>query len=218
MRNLVIYGGTFDPPHNGHINTAINVQNHFNFDCFLFLPCKTPVLKNHAVATPEQRIQMLKLALASQSKQNNFKIDLSEIHRATPSYMVDSLQHFRKEYGENVAITLLMGADAFSQLPRWHAWRKLLTLANLLVIKRAGFTEETNDALIKALLLKHETHDDTAMTKQPHGLIYRFDAGNFNFSSTWIREQLGENRDLTDFLPQAVIRYIKRESLYSKQS
>ncbi|KTD26172.1 MULTISPECIES: nicotinate-nucleotide adenylyltransferase [Legionella] len=216
MRNLVIYGGTFDPPHNGHINTAINVQNYFHFDRFLFLPCKTPVLKNQAFATPEQRIAMLKLALTSQNRDKNFEIDLSEINRDSPSYMVDTLRHFRTIWGNTMPITLLMGADAFSQLPRWHAWEKLLPLANLLVIKRAGFIEEMNNDAINELLIKHETDDEKAITTQTHGLICRFNAGNFNFSSTWIREQLREHHDLTDYLPTAVIHYIKEKGLYTK--
>ncbi len=175
MHNLIIYGGTFDPPHNGHLNTAINVQDHFNFDRFIFLPCKTPLLKNYAAATPAQRLAMLELALDLQNKTKHFGIDLAEIKRDTPSYMVESLHHFRQQYGERIAITLLLGADTFSQLPHWHDWQKLLTLANLLVIKRAGFSEQYSNA-IKELLMRHETTDAKAITRQAHGFIYRYDA------------------------------------------
>lgn len=215
MRNLIIFGGTFDPPHNGHINTAINVQNHFNFERFLFLPCKTPLLKNQATATPIQRIDMLNLALATVDKTLNFQIDLSEINRDTPSYMVDSLQHFRKQFGEQIVLTLLMGADAFSQLPYWHAWTKLLTLANILVIKRAGFDDKTHSDLIRELLIKHETKDSTAICEQKYGAIYRFDAGNFDFSSTWVRKELRGNKDLSNYLPESIMQYIKQNGLYS---
>lgn len=214
MRNLIIFGGTFDPPHNGHINTAINVQKHFNFDRFLFLPCKTPVLKNEATATPIQRIDMLNLALAAVDKTLNFQIDLSEINRDTPSYMVDSLQHFRKQFGEQIVLTLLMGADAFSQLPYWHDWTKLLTLANILVIKRAGFDDRAHSDSIKELLIKHETQNSTAICEQSYGAIYHFDAGSFDFSSTWVRKELSKKKDLSSFIPESVMQYIKQKGLY----
>lgn len=214
MRNLLIYGGTFDPIHNGHINTAINVQNHFNFDRFVFLPCKIPLLKNDAVATAEQRIDMIELALAYRAKDKHFAIDLSEINRDSPSYMVDSLANFRHQLGNELAITLLMGADTFNQLPKWYAWQQLLTLANLLVIKRTGIDDMQTPELMKELLLKHESQDDKAIGIQAHGLIYRYDAGSYDFSSSWIRKQLAAGKNLNGYLPESVLQYIKQNNLY----
>lgn len=215
MRNLLIYGGTFDPIHNGHINTAINVQNYFNFDRFIFLPCKIPVLKNKAIATAAQRIDMINLALLQQDKDKHFALDLSEINRDSPSYMVDSLQNFRDELGDKIAITLLMGADTFNQLPHWHAWHRLLTLANILVIKRPGFNEAQTPSL-ENLLDKHETEDKNALCQQAQGVIYRYDAGSFNFSSSWIRKQFAEGKTPQGYLPEPVLQYIKQNNLYFK--
>lgn len=212
MRNLIIFGGTFDPIHKGHVEIAINVQNHFNFDRFVFLPCKIPVLKNNAIATPAQRIDMLQLALKNQDK--NFEIDLSEINRDTPSYMVNTLRSFRNQLGENVAITLLMGADTFYQLPQWYEWQQLLSLANILVIKRAGIEDMKLPTSIQKLLIEHETHDDQAICHHTHGLIYHYDAGSFEVSSTWIRKQLAEGKDLLSYLPESVHQYIKQNGVY----
>lgn len=216
MHSLIIYGGTFDPVHNGHIETARQVQNHFHFERFMFLPCKIPLLKNQAVATPTQRIKMLELALAPYP--GNFEINLSEINRDTPSYTVDSLQAFRTQLGPEIAITLLMGADAFNELPRWHRWLKLLTLANILVIDRAGFNEPMSAApLLKVLIQKHETFDGSALTKQAQGLVYRYDAGHFNISASLIRAQLYEGKSLQGYLPAAVLSYIKQNNLYFRE-
>jgi nicotinate-nucleotide adenylyltransferase len=213
LRSYIIYGGTFDPIHNGHINTAINIQNHFNFDCFLFLPCKTPLLKKEAIATPAQRVDMIELALAPH-QDKHFAIDLSEINRDSPSYMITSLQHFRNQFGEDSAITLLMGSDTFNELPQWHAWQGLLTLANLLIIKRAGFDDSQFSDLVKKLLVKYETHNPKAICKQVHGLIHRYDAGGFNFSSSWIRKQFAAGKDLRDYLPESVLEYMEQNNLY----
>ena len=141
MKNLVIYGGTFDPPHLGHLNTALAIQDILHFDRLIFLPCKTPVLKQATLASSEQRVNMLKLALEGYS---NFDIDLREITRITPSFMVETLESFRQDLGDQVAITLCLGSDAFLQLPQWHSWRKILKLSNVLVIKRAPDPVNTN--------------------------------------------------------------------------
>lgn len=212
MHNLIIYGGTFDPIHNGHIKTAINVQNHFNFEQFIFLPCKIPVLKKEAAATEKQRIDMLELALKNLDQ--NFEINLSEINRDSPSYMVHTLQNFRLELGGKLPITLLLGTDSFNQLPQWHNWQQLLTLANLLVIKRCGSDKVVMPEEIKKLLEQHETFDSKTLMKSPHGLIYFYDAGSFNISSSQIRKLLSEGKDLSTYLPEEVAHYIKENQLY----
>ncbi|MBA3536874.1 MAG: nicotinate-nucleotide adenylyltransferase [Tatlockia sp.] len=215
MRNLIIYGGTFDPIHNGHIKTALKVQKHFNFDCFIFLPCKIPVLKNQALATAAQRVEMLELALAPFAKKGNFKIDLSEVNRESPSYMVDSLEQFRKQLGNKTAITLLMGRDTFNQLPSWYHWLKLLTLANILVINRAGYSERPDSEQLNYLIETHKTCDESALTKQSHGLIYSYDAGIYDVSSSWIRQQINKNENLQGYLADSVLDYIRQNHLYS---
>lgn len=214
MHNFIIYGGTFDPVHYGHIKTALHVQHFFHFERFVFLPCKIPVLKNQAIATPEQRVRMLELALAPYQQQDHFSIDLSELNRDSPSYMVDSLEYFRNQFGKEVAITLLMGMDTFSQLHRWHKWTQLITLCNLLVIDRAGFDNQALPDLVQDLVDKAQTFDAHALKQIPHGLMYRYHAGEFDFSSSWIREQLHKKKDLENYLPVPVIEYIKKNNLY----
>lgn len=155
--NLIIFGGTFDPPHLGHLNTALAVQKHMQFERFLFLPCKFPVLKKNTTASSEQRIQMLELMLLSYPE---FEIDLREIQRPTPSFMVDTLQSFRDDLGNEISITLLLGMDAFLQLPQWHAWEKILELCHLLVMKRIHIHESN----ILSPVLPSVTRDLPALT------------------------------------------------------
>ncbi|ASQ45765.1 nicotinate-nucleotide adenylyltransferase [Legionella clemsonensis] len=212
MDNLIIYGGTFDPVHKGHLNIAENIQHHFHFDQFIFLPCKTPVLKDKAMATATQRVEMLTLALKNHNK--SFTLDLSEINRGSPSYMVSTLTHFRRRFGENVAITLLMGLDTFRQLPQWYQWEKLLSLANLLIVKRPGLSDINLSEELIQLLLTHEVPHNNAIKTHPYGLIYRYDAGDFNISSTWLRQQLERNEDVSDYIPESVLNYIQKNNLY----
>lgn len=214
MHNLIIYGGTFDPIHLGHLNTAINVQKYFCFERLLFLPCKVPVLKSKAVASAQHRVAMIELALETLDKQH-FGIDLSEINRITPSYMIDTLKDFRQRFGEYFSITLLLGKDTFNQLPQWRDWKKLLDFANFLVIERAGVKEAKTPSSVQALLNQYETQDKKALSQQPHGLIACFDAGSFNFSSSEIRKLLISSKDGSAYLPQAIEQYIRQNNLYS---
>ncbi|WP_131781740.1 nicotinate-nucleotide adenylyltransferase [Legionella gresilensis] len=213
MSNLIIFGGTFDPIHNGHINTAINVQSFFHFDRFIFLPCKVPVLKNNAQASTTQRLEMLKLAIKESNKSDlNFEIDTREINRETPSYMVTTLEDYRSELGNTIAISLLMGVDAFATLPQWHQWERLLQLANILVISRPDY--QLKSQLIRDLLKERETQKAEYMQKRAHGLIYQFNAGLYNLSSTTVRAQIKNDNLITADLPTSVIQYIKKNRIY----
>ena len=211
-QNRIIYGGSFDPPHYGHLNTALAVQNSMHFERFIFLPCKIPVLKAATVASSEQRISMLKLALASYPE---FVIDTREISRKTPSYMVETLQSFRAELGEDAAITLLIGMDTFIELPQWHSWEQILHLSNLLVIKRAQINEHELPDVLKSLLFVHETVDKSALLTNPSGKIYRFDAGQYAISSSLLRLHIQAGNSVEPFLPADVLQYIKDEGLYT---
>lgn len=214
LNNLIVYGGTFDPIHMGHINTALAVQAHFHFDCFRFLPCKIPLLKDKAHATTEQRVTMLKLALADLPPAQRFEIDSSEINRESPSYMVTTLLQLREKLGNELPITLLLGQDTFYQLPAWHQWQRLLELSNLLVIKRPNPTLPLPSEL-QSLLRNHETQDEGLILTQPAGLILQFNAGLYPISSTQIRKELQRGLAINqDTLPASVMNYIALHHLY----
>ncbi|WP_165474692.1 nicotinate-nucleotide adenylyltransferase [Legionella nagasakiensis] len=211
MRHLIIYGGSFDPPHNGHLKTAIAVQNEFHFDRFLFLPCKIPVLKEVTMASCAQRISMLRLALLPYRK---FDVDTREIERHAPSYMVNTLESFRQEVGEKTPITLLMGLDAFLHLPKWHQWRQLLELSHILVIERPGTNPLNIPQSLKTLLSHRETTEKNSLLTEANGKIVRYDAGQYDISSSWLRQQIKTGMDVHHYLPPAVYHYIKEQGLY----
>ncbi|MGQ3889514.1 nicotinate-nucleotide adenylyltransferase [Legionella sp. CNM-1927-20] len=213
MSNLIIFGGTFDPIHNGHINTAINIQQYFHFERFIFLPCKVPLLKDNAQASPTQRLEMLTLALREYNNSAlHFEIDTREINRKTPSYMVTTLEDYRHELGNTIAISLLMGIDTFVTLPRWHQWERLLQLANILIMARPGY--QLKSQLMRELLNEKETQEAALIQTVANGLIYQFNAGAYNLSSTVIRAQIRQGNLLNANLPTAVKQYIKKNRIY----
>ena len=199
MKHILIYGGSFDPPHLGHIKTACAVQKKIFFDKFLFVPCKQPVLKANSLTTSEQRLDMLKLALAPYSE-FKFEIDTRELDRDTPSFMVDTLTSFQEDYKNNASFTLLLGMDAFLELPRWHQWEKILTLCDLLVMQRAGEHQpkEIPDSL-------------------PCKLTF-FEAGYYPIASSTLRERIKAGDELEkDLLSEAVYDYIITHQLYQNR-
>lgn len=209
MYSIAIFGGTFDPVHNGHICTSLAIQKEFQFDSYHFIPCKMPVIKPKSTATTEQRIDMLNLAL---SDYQQFEVDLREINRATPSYMVETLESIRNEH-QSASINLILGFDAFLSLPKWHQWGKIIELTNLLVINRKTFTIELPRAL-KELLQIHQVTDKTQLLNKPAGAIYLFNAGDYEISSTQIRTALKEQRNISQLIPDKVYQYIKQKGLY----
>lgn len=210
MRSIAIFGGTFDPIHNGHLQTSLNIQNYFKFDSYIFLPCKVPTIKPPAVANNQQRIKMIELAITNYP---NFKIDLREIERDTPSYMVETLESFRAEF-PNAAITLIIGYDSFISLSSWHQWEKLITLANILVIERNEFIGLEIPQIMQSFLATYQSKNKATILQQTSGAVFLFDAGNYEISSTKIREELKQKTDLSSKLPKDVYQYIKDEGLY----
>lgn len=210
MRTIALFGGTFDPVHNGHIKTSLNIQAHFNFDSYLFLPCKTPTIKPAAMATNQQRIDMLELAIKPYSA---FHIDLRELKRDSPSYMVETLKSVRDEH-KNASITLIMGYDAFLSLPKWHQWHKLIKLANILVINREDFSSEPVSAKLSELLEHHKKQFKKDIVQNQSGNIMFFNAGNYEISSTKLRALLKNHEEVNNELPKEVADYINLWRLY----
>ena len=121
QKPIGIYGGTFDPIHLGHLNSALEAQRILDLDSVHFVPCKTPVHKESNVASAKQRYAMLMLATESVPE---FKISDCEIVRDGPSYIVDTLTEYRSKYPTQ-PLCLMLGTDAYMQLSTWNRWQNL---------------------------------------------------------------------------------------------
>lgn len=213
-KHIALFGGTFCPIHNGHIEVALFLQKYFQFDAFLFLPNKAPTLDKTATASLEQRLAMLKLALAPYPV---FTIDRREAKRSTPSFMVDTLKSLREELGGDVAISLIIGMDSFQQFHRWHDWQKIFVLCNLIVIDRPDARETQPPEPLRKLLAKGQIHqltDSKALSLAKRGGFYRCNAGAYPMSSTMICKLIQSGGDASPFLPPAVLKYIQEKNLF----
>ena len=215
MKSLLLYGGSFDPPHNGHLQTAVNVQKFFNFDEVIFIPCRTQKLKFPLIASPQERLQMLKILLKNYPE---FSISTYEIDKELPSYTSETLKHFRAKYGWLTSITLLVGVDTYISMPKWHEWEIIPTLANLLVINRPQynmiFSEEPDDPGARHTFIDKSTKPLEILESSCGSLVY-FNAGEYSVSSTSLREKIKNKQYINDLITEEIADFIFLNNLYT---
>lgn len=213
MDNIVIFGGTFDPVHNGHLTIAEQIITDVNAQQCIWVPNKIPLLKDNAQATTQQRLDMLSLAIEQSPVRDKFNIDLCEINREVPSYSVDTLRYFRKRLGKQQSISLLMGEDAFVQLNQWHAWETIIQLAHIIIVTRPNQIHSWPRG-ITTFFNKHHCSDANDLCQQPAGFIYQLNI-EMNISSTDIRHYLSQHLPLEAVCPKTVANYILHHGLYT---
>ena len=134
MSPRLLYGGTFDPIHLGHLQVARTVARRLGAPVYL-LPSADPPHRAAPGASAVQRAHMLELAIAGDPA---LRLDRRELHRDGPSYTVDTLAEVRAEVGADTPVVWILGIDSVLQLPAWHGWQRLPALANLLGVQRPG--------------------------------------------------------------------------------
>ena len=140
MRRLIcLFGGTFDPVHYGHLKPLDELQQYLAADAVHVLPASVPPHRPAPLASSEQRLNMLQLALREYP---GFILDSRELERSGPSWTVLTLQSFRQQYPD-ASLCLVMGSDAFNGLTSWYHWQQIPQLANIIVIERAGMETAT---------------------------------------------------------------------------
>ena len=142
MSRVGIYGGTFDPIHNGHLHVIKQLIEKRIIDHLLLVPAGQPLLReNLPVASPSARRIMCQLALTTLPESISSHVEVSpiEILREGPSYAIDTVDAVRATYPHD-EIFLIVGADAFSKIDQWHRAEELHELVSIICINRPGFT------------------------------------------------------------------------------
>lgn len=206
-----MFGGTFDPVHNAHIQMALSALSELKLDEVRLIPCHQPPHRDQPQLTSHERLHLLELATANHA---SLRVDDRELKRPGPSWTADTLRDLRQELGEQVSIVLLMGADAYSSLSSWYQWQLLPRLAHIAVFLRPGYSLPDSGLLSEyldrspsgqALLL--------GIQNQPSGLIAALNQAQVDLSATAVREQLAQGR-VPDSLDPAVRDYIVKHRLY----
>lgn len=218
-----IYGGAFDPVHDGHLAVANAAARALDADVRL-LPTGDARHRAPAHATGAQRVAMLHLAIRDNPR---LRVDTREIERAGASYTVDTLEELRAELGAEAPLAMIVGADAFVALASWHRWRDLFGLAHLVVAERPGILlpGDTGEAAAPAsqrvdgdlaeALRDRWAGDAAALHRAPAGRLLRLRLPLQPESSSAVRARVGAGASIEADVPPAVAAYIREHRLYS---
>lgn len=212
---IALLGGTFDPVHYGHLRFAAEAREALGLREVRLVPAATPPHRGAPDASAADRVAMLELAVREFP---GLRVDTCELARGGPSYTVDTLAELRDAH-PRTPIVVLLGADAFRGLTRWHRWRRLFALAHLVVAPRPG--NAPGERLPPELAREWSTRvvtDATLLRASNAGAIYVQPITAQPIAATAIREALAKlpRRDpsLARLLPPAVLAYIESKQLY----
>ena len=201
-----IYGGTFNPPHLGHLTAARAVFELLNLDQLLLVPAGMPPHKELPAGspTPEQRLEMTRLAGEQLGLGDRVRTLDIEVYRQGKSFTADTLAQLKAQHPED-ELWLLMGTDMFLTLQAWHEPGKILSLAGIAAF---GRTEEDTEELFSA-------QREYLYQTYPQARLFTLTIpGVIDVSSTELREKLAKGEGASLLAP-AVYGYILREGLYN---
>ena len=225
VKKIGILGGTFDPPHIGHLKLAIHFAKALNLDELLLIPSGEPWQKGLDITSAGIRFQLTEAAGIDLARAflylkipTQIGVDRIELDRAGPSYAIDTVRALRERYGSDVSLSWLMGADSLIQLPTWNSWEKLLDYVNFAVASRPNHDlGAALSPLLIQLLQAHQTLDAKALENKPSGLIYIDESLAIDLSSTELRTRLKTspgNALQTDQIPSHTLQIITNLGLY----
>ncbi|AMV71156.1 nicotinate-nucleotide adenylyltransferase [Desulfuromonas carbonis] len=208
-----IFGGTFNPIHLAHLRVAEEVREVCALDRVMFLPAATPPHKSVAEEVPfAERLAMVEAAIADHP--DFFASDL-EGRRLGKSFSVDTLEILRREQPSD-EFFFLIGMDSFRDLPTWRDYRRLFSLAHIVVAPRPGVNSEQPQELLPVAMRDQFCYDATSKTwRHAGGTSLIFLAETYlDISSTRIRQLVAAGRSIRYLVPPAVAEHIRHRGFY----
>ena len=199
MNKVGIMGGTFNPIHQGHLILAEQAYEQFGLDHVLFMPSKNPPHKNKSeLLSDEHRTNMVMLAI---DKNPHFAISTLELEREGTTYTADTLNYLTKKHPDTLYY-YIVGADSLFSMQNWMDPQTIFLLSTIIVAGR----DTTN--------VEVENHIEY-LNKTFGAHILQLSMPNIEISSRIIRERIAENKTIRYYIPDEVIAYIKKNSLFA---
>jgi nicotinate-nucleotide adenylyltransferase len=209
-RPIGVLGGTFDPIHYGHLRPALELLETLDLAEVRFIPCRIPAHRGTPQVTAEQRLALVRLAIAGQP---GFVADDRELRREGTSYMIDTLASLRDELGQETPLCLIIGADAFRELSTWSRWQELGKVAHIVVMQRPG-APQALPAPLAEWATPRTALDAEVLQTQPAGCILFQPVTQLDISATQIRALLARGQSPRYLLPEAALACICDQALY----
>jgi len=214
VRQVAIFGGTFNPIHHGHLLIAEFARAQFNLEKVIFVTSGTPPHRDDELLDQESRHR---LVLAAVSTNQYFEASDVELKRKGLSYTADTLAHFREELGPDVKLNFIIGGDNFVQIGSWHKVEELIKACRILVAPRLEYqTEQTNPLVRK--MERTETNPDPEKYNMPKDADWAvIDCPGVAISSSGIRERLKDRKSVRYMVPREVNEMLLNEGYYSER-
>ena len=201
MTDTALFGGTFDPIHNGHIEIARAAADRFDLTKILFIPAANPPHKPEGVSSPyEDRLRMVELACAADRRFEASRIEAG----SERSYSIHTIEKL-KALGLNAPgpnrLGFLIGADAFAEIRSWYRWRDVVASVEFFVVTRPPVSPPP------------VAGQDACWEMPPGAIVHELTGLNLPISSSGIREQLMRG-DADVAVPSPVLAYIRQHALY----
>lgn len=202
LRRIGVLGGTFDPPHLGHLWLATSAIDALGLDRVLFMPASQPPHKpRRQLSSATDRLLMTRLAIGDDPA---FELCPVEMERPGPSYTVDSIEELLRQHGEGSRLYLLMAADSLAQIDTWREPDRLLSLVEWVIGPRPRSAPPERSAL--------EQRFGAAASR-----IHLLDGPSFDVSSSEIRRRVAAGRAIRYLVPRSVEELIADRGLYRRR-
>lgn len=204
IERLGIYGGTFSPPHNGHIYAAKVFMERLGLDRLLVIPTCIPPHKHVAENDPEVRLEMTEIAFSTLPEYNKrLFVDPYEYRSGGKSYTAKTLEHFS---GKDRELFFLCGTDMFLTLADWYHPEIICSLATIVLLRRESDPKNVG-----------EIENYSALLHDKYGArIVEINSNAIELSSSEIRERVAKGQPIDKLVPEGVAEYISTKGLYAK--
>ena len=198
---IILFGGSFDPIHNGHLRVARVVLEKLCADQLILVPARRSPHKKELPVSGCHRLEMIRRVIADSER---FSVSDCELNRCDPSYTLDTIHFFRNQYAPEDDLFWLIGADQLREFDKWYKVSELLDICRICVMYRAGYPKPNFERFQGIFSPVHITRLERDVVETP--LI--------DISSTEIRRKLANGIMPYDDIPEPVSRYIQENHLY----
>ncbi len=206
----VMYGGTFDPIHHGHLRLAVELKECLQVSEIALVPCHIPPHRESPGASSDRRLELLRLAVAQEP---GLVVDDRELSRAGASYTADTLRQIRDEIGPDEPLVMVVGTDSFAGFDRWREWESIPRLAHIIVVVRPGSDIPPGSAPAELLAARAADSVDE-LHRSSGGRVLVLEPPLMDISATGIRDRILNGRSPRYLMPDSVLCRICQLGLY----
>ena len=210
-RIIGVFGGTFDPVHNGHVLTISELLEKLPFEKILVIPNFQPPHKESSQVSYKHRYEMARIAFKDIPKT---MVDSREYLRESPSYAIQTVQEVLSEE-EKARVVMIVGSDSFVDIDSWYKWKELINLVDFVIMKRPDMPLSKNKKakdLVSVRRFKKDLFENSKLN------IFEIEVTPFKISSSSIREKITEGKKIDHLVNTLVEEYIKEHGLYGAES